>query len=271
MKKLILSVTMLAIATSTIFVACKKGEEKKETNVSLGKSNSKSNSRLTNDLNVYLQSIDNVGIMHNECMDYLFDYTVALKANNWTGTTNQLLDSFKVKVLSFYASKGINGTPYIDLNYQTQIPTTLSTNAQQILNTVYNAINAYGANQISHAQLLNICVSQKSIAFQLADENESYIVGTGCAVAQYSMTYWKENAAKYDQFVNNPTNFDPCAMSDNQKEVGKADVGGAVGGAIGGVAGGPAGIITGAATGAAYASFKKATEKVLGWDLWWLP
>lgn len=37
MKKLILSVTMLAIAATTIFVACKKGEEKKETNVSSNK------------------------------------------------------------------------------------------------------------------------------------------------------------------------------------------------------------------------------------------
>lgn len=231
MKKIMIAITMLVATTTTLFVACKKEnmrDSKSQTETPTPAK--KMGGQVYPDLASFIVSVDSVGMLHNECMDYLYDSLLTVQNSQWIQDSVQVNNFIKAVTIDFFEQKGIDCSSFAGMNMSTlgTIPSNLSNNASTILNAVINAVDAYGNGQISHVQLMGICVQQKELSFQLTDNDERYAIGSSCAVAQYSMTYWKDNANKYDDLINGPNPPVVFAMSDNQRRVGKADLKGAI-------------------------------------------
>ena len=263
MKKVIFAITMLCIVATSVFVACKKDATINNKNNSIERNN-KGLLKEVSGLALYLDRVDSIGILHNQSMDFLYDIVVNMKANNWKGNPNQFDSIVKAKTIEFYATKGIDLSSQINLSIgQEYVPQEFSTSTKAVLNAVYSAVDNYGDGLISHAQLIDVLVAQKIASYQIEDSNESYIAGVVSSVAQFSMTYWKDNASKYDILIGGTNPPEPCYMSDNQRKVGKADIKGAAWGLLEG----PFGAMFGGTT----SSFIKAIEIVRNYDCWWCP
>jgi hypothetical protein len=272
MKKVFLSVVVLVLLVTSVFVSCQKSDTqfKEQTN----KANSvKSMSRMSSELDTFLQSVDNIGRLHNECMDTLHNYVLSLQSNNWTGSDVAIKNLLVAKMIAFYNSNGIyGGAAHVDiLSDQSTLPLSLSIEAKNIVNDIYSAIDSYANGHLSHGEIIDRCIEQKNASFLLLDANEKYTIGSACAVAQYSITYWIDNATKYDNLIGGTNPPTPFSLSTEQAETAKADIAGAVYGGVSGVGGGPAGVIVGASVGAASRSFVKAFELITGIDCWFCP
>lgn len=275
MKKIILSVTMLAITASTIFVACKKDEVM--TNQKTQKSTT--NARLS-ESDFYNMLSDSIGSIHNQALAYAFtqfqtnntlqnidsnaaktlaqNYTKEFVANYWT--TNEI--PFDQNLVDFVC-QGVSSNSYNDGNYSQ----TYLNKKSELLTLHTNSNNPSVFKSDVYSFLAN--------NLQLLPESERLNFKSFALVLAFSNEYWSSNANNWVDEYNSQNDDDISYAAINVKNVGKADAEGVVSGAIGGAMGGAAaggigalpGAMIGATTGAIYGSVINAVFQKLipGW------
>lgn len=215
-----------------------------------------------------LDIIESIGINHNLCMDYVSLYFDSLKGEGWTSTESEIDSLIRVKIYWFYSNNtDILGEEEFDIvenvgDLEGPIEK-LSQEANLILEDINDAVEDYIEGDINYNEIRAILTDLKEEASELPSDGESIIVGATASVGYHSFDYWANGTGDYSIY--------DVGLSDNQKEVGKADLSGAFWGGLGGSIGGPPGIIISGSFTAAYESTKKAFEVTQGWDLWWLP
>jgi len=232
MKKIIIAVAVLLVTSSTLFVACKKevlqnSKSEAGTPGPVKKMGGQGQMSLVS----FLASVDSIGALHNEGLDFFYDSLVASDNGNWIEDSVQLESFTKSVVSDFFTNKGISTSALFNMNIGSSIgviPGNLSNQANAIVNTVVSAIDNYGNGVISFPQLISICQQQKQVSYGLQNSSESFQIGSCCAVAEYSAIYWKDNAEKYDALTDEVDTPAPLGIQADQKRVLKADAIGAL-------------------------------------------
>lgn len=193
----------------------------------------------------YGAAVDSIGKWHNDCQINLL---AKMKLRNISLTTDTIQSFLKNTTTAFLAAKGItkqNTTlPNYDLSDSVWHTSGYSLNAQNILNQLKNLVNQYDVSQ--HTIFISQCNNLKVSALNLTDNKEALSVGVSVSIAINSFNYWKDNVLAWQNYLAPSTAVAKAACSINLKQLGGADISGAVSGAYGGgIAGGPAGVVAG--------------------------
>ena len=261
---------MLAIAATTIFVACKKGEEKKETTSNTEMRSSRKLAKFSNNLQNYIDSLDHIGQLHNNGLDYWYNTNLNMKTANWAGNQAQYEALMKVEIDNYFTNQGYNTTQMLNTFEvpNTNLNSILSSEAMQILNSLDSVSNLFGTGTVSHSFLISYCSSKFTDCYNLTDDKESNAVGSYCAVMKASTQYWHENTLNWIILWDTPE--PQYALNPRQKAMLRADAMGAIWGAITNAETGP-GALLGAAIGGCYGSAKEAYNQAGVTDCWWCP
>lgn len=197
----------------------------------------------------FSNAVDSIGKWHNDAQIFLLKKMQEKDVNLYTDTLQSFL---KNTTNSFFASKGIThqntSIPNLDISDTTWNFSSLSYGATSILNQLKYLVYNYSETQ--HSNFIAQCSSLKWAALELQSDQEALSVGASVSVAINSFTYWKNNLASWQQYLLNIPDSNtlaravPCNIS--LKQIGGADIVGAVKGAIGGgIGAGPAGAVAG--------------------------
>lgn len=230
-----------------------------------------------------LNNYDKVGKLHNEGLEYVFDY---LKKNTPTtrskNRANQLRELSEKAVRKFLKKKEIELPQTRSLESDTNLVEKLNPAQKVYYNRLISAV-------LDHS--LNYKATQKEVA-KIAQEIQENLSETdaspllyGTAIAKYTLEYWYMNWEKWRVEIGGVDVFTFSVMtraespeSSNDdfswKDVGKADIAGGVGGAVGGAAtgamAGGVGALPGAGVGAVGGAVGGSVADAVGQLLDWL-
>ncbi len=233
-------------------------------------------------------ALDNIGTWHNDYQSYLF---AEMQSNNIDLNHPDIQVFIQGKTRLFFATRGITATNNplpgnFDVSDTSWINPSLSNEALTILNDLKNL--AYSYDEVNHDNYIAQIMVLKTRALALQSDLEVFQVGIPITVAVNSFNYWKDNGNIWTDYLTGPasisfnnlnnslsefkisksgpnpapiqlasmyttTQFKACPI--NLKQLGGADIAGAVSGAIGGgVGAGPAGAVAGGLLGGAVGS-----------------
>lgn len=277
MKTKIISIASAILLSTTLFVACNKNQISETTLITNTEVatpiSSTSNCEITGITSSLFTSNnleDNLkllGELHNDCLEKYFTSVTqeGLKPNQQPNFDNHLRSTLK----NYFEDKGVvldNGNIYpcvysgqTGLWDESDYQTNLSSNAQQIVNTVMHLFND---DAVSISALIDSLKALQSKAYLLNDNTEKIIVSSMIVVGINSMEYWEANAIEWRNYFgtdSNGNNPPQIISSSVLKKVGMSDAFGALRGGLGGLGiGGPAGAFGGALVGAGISSCMRA-------------
>lgn len=200
------------------------------------------------------ENLDSIGSWHNEFQDYLYQNTIA--HNLSMCEKENFRKNFNIYCKNYFATKGIKSPDdfvtfynYSKMNEMIVYPQPiLSEYANKLLQQLNDMIKT--ADQLDIQEFADSCDKLKKICISSSLKvNEKLIVGSGVAVAKYSLLYWNKNYSAWKNYYSSMS----CSFglsgkpSPTEISVLQHDVAGVIGGAIGGgLGGGPAGIVAGA-------------------------
>lgn len=277
MKGKFLTILSAITLLLTLITSCKKEKLEKSKSSGINAANQARSFReldISEDMSLdeFLTVTDSIGIHHNLCMDYLFDYFDSLRTSNWkTNTADELNFLIRKKTGDYFSNIGFVTQPYNNLSVADSLNTEIQSPAANLLILqINNKVSDFENGIISESDFMESLRQIQVEAFSLTKTNEKFIVGSTASVGNHSFYYWGHLANKFNVFYGSNPYF-KTTISNNQAAVGKADLNGAFWGAVGGSLGGVPGAIIGGSFNAAYKSFVKAIEVKTGWDCWYCP
>ncbi|WP_222166285.1 hypothetical protein [Edaphocola aurantiacus] len=254
MKKVFLVLGVSLIGFSSFFTSCSKPKvETTQSKPAASTMNGNVSVNMTN--SEYIAAMENLGIVHNACMDYMKEQVQHLVNLNMTPTTKAEFDQMLLLPMQHFMQ--VNGYDVNNLSSfqlandydQSQ----LSPEAAEIMSDFKSVMEKYGEDEIGQDQFVDAISALQQRSYNLMGD-EKFIIGAAVTVGKHSTLYWEQNLSTYGTLdINNAQK-----MSPSQKAVGYADVVGAVKGGWTGAGGGPVGLILGAAGGAVCNSFATA-------------
>ena len=251
--KIINKIAIMAIVIMTtatiVFVACKKEEE----NV------------LQHKNNMYNNNIENIGIINNNALAYLYEECFN-NVSNLRNTSFNTCNLFIKNCLQTYLNEYYN----IDLQMSGQVLNEMNENeyAEEItlsdftsgvddeiyLTALTSIYNVFEGSIASYEELdLLLTDIEQSVVDTLCYEN----VRMACDICRYSYLYWKENYIDWCNLLSNPDNDSLCYTTGGWtafKKIIKGDVQGALTGAGIGTSFAGIGAVAGALIGAPFGS-----------------
>ena len=253
---------MLAIAASTIFVACNKGEEKKTETAS-----NNSNRKELQCPFEYISTIDSAGYYHTKGLEAAYTGLAnGVSNNNINPTSLSSVNSSLNSILgTFYGTVSIKGG-LINLDTANIYSSTSIANALNDYNFIFDASQPYARlwtqrvngmipsaiipslntlSQIILDSTKNISqtitemeVLRDQISCSNMTEEEKGILFTALSVGESSLTYWDSNIDSWNALLGSSSSlrFGKITQDDKSKavkRVGATDVAGAVAGAVG--------------------------------------
>lgn len=194
-----------------------------------------------------LSDYDKVGKLHNEGLEYVFDYLKKKGVITRTQSdANRLRELSDKAICKFFKEKKLEITQTRSLQDNIELIEKLNSKQKVYYDKLISVVLDHSLNyETTQKQVAEI---SKEIQENLTQVDASPLL-YGTAIAKYTLEYWYKNWEKWrieiggvDALTFGPVTRTETPESSNDdfswKEVGKADISGGVGGAVGGAVAG---------------------------------